>query len=609
MKFFFIAILLTTCIIILAFKSLSGTHTTKCVAHTLSYIKTNASLFAVSTAKLDDAISKIKKSDPQTISNAKETLKQCRLAYKRIEFFLTYFLSSASLVYNQPDKVEVEEPFMEYHEPTGLQVIEAILFSDDAANKKNDLLQQADLINSSASDIYALLYHLKMDDKQVLESLRLELVRVITLGITGFDAPKLKTGISETSQALRSIKIIAAPFLIDKNKEADSVTYYLNIALNLLDRSRSFDSFNRLDFLTNAALPLQYHLGLLIKSKSLEINTTGVFNYNAKNLFSADAITIDPELKMDKAIISLGQKLFLDNGLSGNNNRSCATCHQPENYFTDQLPKSLTLNGKATVERNAPSLFYSTYQYSQFWDGRAKSLNEQIMMVMENAVEMGADHEIVVNRLRNTKQYIEAFKTDFPGDKDTGINMHNISLSLEAFLQTLAPFSSPFDKYMNGDKTALTQKQMNGFNLFMGKAQCGTCHYAPIFNGLIPPLYKRTELEVLGTTKNINFNKPELDADSGRFNTFPIVYYKGAFKTPTVRNVAKTAPYMHNGAFPTLESVLEFYNMGGGVGVGLNVPSQTLSPQPLKLKKNEIEDIIQFLYSLTDTYTSYSRKN
>jgi cytochrome c peroxidase len=174
-------------------------------------------------------------------------------------------------------------------------------------------------------------------------------------------------------------------------------------------------------------------------------------------------------------------------------------------------------------------------------------------------------------------------------------------------METLSPFNSPFDKYIAGDKNALTKQQIRGFNLFMGKAQCGTCHYAPVFNGLIPPLYKRTEFEILGTTKNTDFKNPELDADSGRYTTFPTKYYMGAFKTPTVRNIARTAPYMHNGAFATLEQVLEFYNKGGGVGLGLNVPMQTLSPKPLQLDSSEVNDIISFLHSLTDSYVLPSK--
>ncbi|HEY9343332.1 MAG TPA: cytochrome C peroxidase, partial [Hanamia sp.] len=177
----------------------------------------------------------------------------------------------------------------------------------------------------------------------------------------------------------------------------------------------------------------------------------------------------------------------------------------------------------------------------------------------------------------------------------------NLTLSIAAFLKTLSPFNSSFDQYIQGNNKALTEKQIRGFNLFMGKAQCGTCHFAPVFNGTIPPLFNKTDVEVLGTTKNTDFEKPLLDADSGRFSKYPIPYYMRAFKTPTVRNVEKTFPYMHNGEFSTLEEVLEFYNKGGGIGLGLEVPVQTLSPKPLDLDSSEVGDIIAFMHSLTDS--------
>ena len=137
----------------------------------------------------------------------------------------------------------------------------------------------------------------------------------------------------------------------------------------------------------------------------------------------------------------------------------------------------------------------------------------------------------------------------------------------------------------------------------MGKAQCGTCHFAPLFNGLIPPFYNLTEVEVLGTTKTDNLEKPEADTDLGRFNIFPISFYEKAFKTPTVRNVSATGPYMHNGAFKTLEAVVEFYNKGGATGLGLPMSNQTLSAASLNLSKEEINDIVQFLHSLEDSVT------
>jgi cytochrome c peroxidase len=603
MKIILVTIVLIVCISAAAFTNYGHPNRIKAVQQTLEYFKKQATIFATSCALVEEQISKIKKNDPSTIFHAKEALKKCRQQYKSIEFFLSYFLFTSSTVYNQANKVEVEEPFMEYHEPAGLQVMEALLFADDVVSKKKELSEQAALINSSAHDLNALLYDLQIDDKQILESIRLELIRVITLGITGFDTPELKTGIDESHQAMQTIKIILSPFLSEKNNETDSLTKYLDLAIQLLSTNSDFNSFDRLGFLTKAALPLQYHLGLLIKERGLEINTTGVLNYDVKNLFSPSAIKLHLEADSNSALIILGRKLFFEKGLSGTFTRSCATCHQPEKYFTDQIPKSITLNEMSTVERNAPTLFYSADQYSQFWDGRAKNIDEQINTVLVNAEEMGADHAIVIKRLRNAKQYVQFFKSAFPDQGDSAISIHNIILSITAFLETLSPFNSPFDRYMSGDKNALTKQQVKGFNLFMGKAQCGTCHFAPLFNGLIPPLYKRTELEVLGTTKNVDFTKPELDNDHGRFSTFPIIFYKGAFKTPTVRNAEKTAPYMHNGAFPTLEKVLEFYNKGGGAGLGLNVPTQTLSPKPLLLDSSEVKAIINFLHSLTDSYT------
>jgi cytochrome c peroxidase len=571
------------------------------VNQTLAYFKEHAVLFATTTDHLEHIISEIYTNDPQTITKAKEALIQARLSYKQIEFFLNYFFSTIALTYNAPAAIEVEEPFLEYREPTGFQVIEAILFEEDPAAQKKEMLGQANLIHSSARDLNSLLFNLPITDSKILESVRIELINSSLLGIAGFDAPELKTGIIEAKQTLTTIQIILSPFLASQNNTSDSVTYYLQKALDLVEKNNDFDSFDRLGFLTKAALPLQYHLGLFINEKGFGINTTGVLNYNARNIFSRNAIDINPDLKGDAEIINLGKKLFFEKALSGNFKQNCASCHSPEKYFTDQLPKSIAIDGKSTVARNAPGLFYSALQYTQFWDGRANSLEEQIKTVLQNPHEMNADLNTVVQRLKNNKDYIALFKKAFPKESDTSINIQNLTLSIAGFLKILSPFNSSFDQYIQGDNKALNEKQIRGFNLFMGKAQCGTCHFAPVFNGTIPPLFNKTDVEVLGTTKNTDFKKPFLDADSGRFSKYPIPYYMRAFKTPTVRNVEKTFPYMHNGEFSTLEEVLEFYNKGGGVGLGLKVPVQTLSPRPLELDSTEVADIIAFMHSLTDS--------
>jgi cytochrome c peroxidase len=571
------------------------------VNQTLSYFKEHAIQFANSADYLEHVIGEINTNDAQSVVKVKEALIQTRLHYKHIEFFLNYFFGTIALSYNAPAAIEVEEPSMEYREPTGFQVIEAMLFEEDSAAQKKEMLDQANLINSSARDLNSLLFNLSIDDSRILESVRLELINTCLLGIAGFDAPELKTGIVEAKQTLIAIQTILTPFLTSKNKTCDSVTFYLRKAIDLVEENSDFDSFDRLGFLTKAALPLQYHLGLLISEKGLVINTTGVLNYNARNIFSKDAIDLNPNLKGSAEMVDLGKKLFFEKALSGNNKQSCASCHNPAKYFTDQLPKSIAIDGKSTVARNAPGLFYSALQHTQFWDGRANSLEEQIKTVLQNPHEMNADLKTVVQRLKNNKDYITLFKKALPKESDTSINIRNLTLAIAGFLKTLSPFNSSFDQYIQGDNKALNEKQIRGFNLFMGKAQCGTCHFAPVFNGTIPPLFNRTDVEVLGITGNTDFDKPILDADSGRFSKYPIPYYMRAFKTPTVRNVVKTFPYMHNGAFSTLEEVLEFYNKGGGVGLGLKVDVQTLSHKPLGLDSMEMANIIAFMHSLTDS--------
>jgi cytochrome c peroxidase len=180
------------------------------------------------------------------------------------------------------------------------------------------------------------------------------------------------------------------------------------------------------------------------------------------------------------------------------------------------------------------------------------------------------------------------------------ITVPHTANALAAFLRTLVYLNSAFDRYLQGDTLALTKQQQDGFNLFMGKAQCGTCHFAPLFNGLTPPLFQLTEFEVLGTSLSDTLEHPRSDPDQGRFGVFPISFYKQAFKTPTVRNAAVTAPYMHNGSFSSLEKVVDFYDKGGGIGLGLPVENQTLSAAPLHLTAEEKKAVISFMEALTD---------
>lgn len=563
--------------------------------------------FAGAATRLQQSLAQLHNAQPKSIEQSRLALAQCRVYYKRIEFFLEYFFKSAAVIYNGPPKYEIEEPYMEFQTPVGMQVIEGLLFETDVESHKEALLKEAEIISSSAQDLHALLYGFTADDRQIMESIRLELVRIYALGITGFDAPLLKSGVAESYEALSGVKHALAPYLEQHTQHADSIAYYMDGCLHYLFNTNDFDSFDRLQFFTRFALPLQRNLGALIREMQLEQQTLpGALNYNAVHLFSQNAVNMPgATATANDDMITLGKALFYEPALSGNNRISCATCHQPELHFTDTLEKSRAFDGHSQVKRNAPSLLYAGFQYAQFWDGRDSTIEMQVKDVMSNPLEMNADHHITESRLAGNERYRRLFNRAFPAATGSVVSISRIATSIAAFVRTLNPRNAPFDRYMQGHVTALSNAQVRGFNLFMGKAQCGTCHFAPLFNGLMPPLYNLTELEVLGTPLTDDLLAPKADADSGRYSVFPIAYYKGAFKTPTVRNVSATGPYMHNGGFRTLDAVVEFYNKGGGRGIGLDVEQQTLSGIPLNLSKAEVNDIVSFLHALEDTIPSH----
>ena len=566
--------------------------------------RTDAKLFTDAAVALKTSIAALKSGDEPGRQLAIRALRQCRLRYKRIEAFMEYFFQYPVNLYNRAPVFEVEEPYMEYQSPVGLQYVESLLMEPDAFNNKKELLDQCEVVYATAADIPSLLYDLKAEDAAIMEGNRLEIIRIMTLGITGYDAPLLRSGIEESAEALKAMQENLEPLIIAQSgPEADSMLHYLRAAIDYLDSHPGFDRFDRLTFLRQAALPLQQHLSRFIAEQGLELNTHPALNHQASHLFSKEAINLaSPSPSVTSAdareLAAIGKELFSERALSGNNSRSCAGCHNPEKFFTDGLVKSKTLDGKGLVLRNAPSLYYAAWQHAQFYDGRVASLEEQIKAVLQNPLEMDANLDTVVQRLNTNEHYRTLFRKAWPDAPR--ISVDQITAALAGYEQTLAPFNSAFDRYIGGDTLAMNAGQKRGFNLFMGKAQCGTCHFAPVFNGLLPPLYEVSELEVLGVPQRDMKGKKRADTDSGRYRFFPISFNNGAFKTTTVRNAAMTAPYMHNGAFATLEEVLDFYNKGGGRGLGLKVDMQTLSDKPLGLTKPEIRDVIAFLHALTD---------
>ncbi|WP_409018818.1 cytochrome-c peroxidase [Dyadobacter sp. CY347] len=328
--------------------------------------------------------------------------------------------------------------------------------------------------------------------------------------------------------------------------------------------------------------------------KLLNGNVATIFD---KNAFNPEALLPDSKFNATADRVALGRTLFYDSRISGNGKTNCGSCHQPGKAYADGLKTSKGFDNKF-VDRNAPSIMYASLQQALFYDLRAPSLEDQAADVIHNKLEMHGSMDDVAKLVATDESYKRDFKKAYPElDSISPVYIQN---ALASFVRSLNPFNSPFDKYMRGDKKVLTDDQVKGFNVFMGKAKCGTCHFVPLFNGTVPPDFQRTESEVLGVTVHADWKNPVLDKDPGRgvHDQFP--QWKNAFKTSSVRNIAKTAPYMHNGAFATMQEVMEFYNEGGGAGLGLDVPNQTLAAEKLNLTAIEITQVISFMEALTD---------
>ena len=301
------------------------------------------------------------------------------------------------------------------------------------------------------------------------------------------------------------------------------------------------------------------------------------------------------------AVADLGRTLFFDPALSANNLRACASCHQAGKAFTDGLPLSQSFEPGRMLTRNAPTLVNSVLQRKLFHDGRAFTFEDQAGQVMSNPLEMHNDFSAVAIKLRRSDEYKKLFREAYSGSEDTQITNRSILQAIAEYERTLIGMNSRFDRTMSGREFVMNQDEINGFNLFAGKANCASCHFLPLFNSLLPPEYVETEWEVVGAPSAKMVQPRELDPDLGRYNIIPVDIFKHAFKTPTLRNVAITGPYMHNGVFRTLEEVVEFYDQGGGKGLGYEVPYQTLAEEKLNLTATEKFELISFLNTLTDT--------
>lgn len=545
--------------------------------------------------RLDDCISSLEEINVvDEVSEKLNKYKSARREFKLIEPILAFADKENYKSLNAPNILKIEEEDatdIKIRAPFGFQVIEELLNEDEV-----DVAEVGSNIKKTVSRLKLIAANntLYLKKHHILWLLRDQIARIALVGITGFDSPVLEQSLLEAKTNYETLLFIIDTYKSEfsKDKLYTDFVNELQTAQKMLQEG-NFESFNRYDFIKNHT---HKQLELLAKTSEdwkVEFPLTMAFNNNITSLFSKETFNIDffndyhqLEKAMSNEKIALGRKLFNDKNLSKGGVMSCAICHIKDKAFTDGLasfPKQ---------KRNTPTLPYAAYQQTFFHDGRAGSLEGQIVGVVENKNEFHTNLENLTETVKNDSAYTKSF-TNLYGE----VTDFNIRNAIANYIRSLGDFSSKFDKNINNKENTLTISEINGFNLFMGKAKCATCHFPPVFNGTVPPNFTETEVESIGVP---NMKETGLDGDLGAYDIFKTEERKYFFKTSTVRNISKTAPYMHNGVYETLEQVVDFYNKGGGQGLGYKVPNQTLPSDKLNLSEKEIKDLVAFMEALTD---------
>jgi cytochrome c peroxidase len=283
------------------------------------------------------------------------------------------------------------------------------------------------------------------------------------------------------------------------------------------------------------------------------------------------------------AKVALGSQLFFDPRLSSDGTISCATCHDPQMAWANHNAVDTGIQGRKGT-RNSGTILDAAYMDFQFWDGRARTLEEQALGPIHNPVEMGETLDNVVRKLNAIDGYRTQFRAVFGGD----VTADGIAKAIAAFERTVLSGPSPYDRYRAGEKSAMPEAAVRGMRLFNGKARCRMCHGGPMFSD--------HGFHNLG----VGMDRPQ--PDIGREAVTKLARDRGRFKTPSLRNVALTWPYMHDGSVRTLDDVVEFYDRGG-----VKNPVLDIFVIPLDLTDDESEDLVAFLEALTGTLPKIDR--
>ena len=538
----------------------------------ISFYKEKISAFRNQQNELLTLIRKNDSLSDNTSGIILQKIKQNRLALKEMDFWLRYFEPVAYKKINGPLPVEWEtEVFEKYEAPYkreggGLTLAELYL-----EEKEINTDSLAGLITASlrATEVFladSITKNLTTHHHFFLAN-RMFLLNLAAIYTTGFECPDTSRIIPELLHTLESTHELYSVF----NKSFPSYTIsddYNNLFEKTISfvkkESGDYTLFNHFSFIQNFINPL-YKLN---QQMILEYNVrTSNFNDYTLNKYAASIfdkslyrgqnkkgvfIGIDDEGELNE-LKAIGKLLFYDPILSLNNKRSCASCHKPTEYFTDTtVITNLQFNEQGFLSRNTPTLINAAQNHLVMLDGKHINLENQARDVITNPIEMGSTEEDILKKVLSCEEYKGVFKKYLKTTPQyQSVNIEHIASALMLFYCDLGSYSSPFDHAIN-EKKSVSHDVENGFNLFMSKAQCATCHFVPQFNGAKPP-YIGSEFEVIGVPGDTSFKS--LSTDRGRYNINPAKETNGAFRTGSIRNAAFTKPYMHNGIFKNVKRV------------------------------------------------------
>jgi cytochrome c peroxidase len=551
------------------------------------------------------------------LEKVRQQINEVRNQLKELDFWWRYLEPNMYRQINGPLPVEWETEVFEKWEPPykriGAGLTVAALYTEEENMEKDSLLR---LIQASVKATETFAADSITSNLQTFPHFylcnRLYLLNLAAIYTTGFECPDTNRILPELRILMQSVKNIYGIF-----NESFPATPVRKEYLALYERALEFvqqqpgdySRFDHFTFIKDFVNPLfilnqealngyrvisRSNVDYALNKKSKSIFSKQLYNgQNAKGIF----LRVDDSAALAE-IDRLGKLLFYDPVLSGNNKRSCASCHKPTEFFTDTVvATSPQFDQAGGLPRNTPSLVNVVYNHLAMLDGKHISLQDQTKSVITNIAEMNSTEKEILEKVLSCADYKKAFKNLVqltPWEPE--ISLEHLSSAITFYYSKFSNYYAPFDDAMN-NKAAVDDDVKAGFNLFMSKAQCATCHFVPLFNGVKPP-YVGSEFEVLGVPEDSAAT--QLSDDKGRYSVNPAVETLHAFRTGSIRNISFTGPYMHNGVFKTLDAVIDFYDAGGGKGKGLDVPNQTLAADSLNLTVVEKRQLVRFMQSLNE---------